>query len=200
MRVERATAAHPLIRAVEDFPIHVVLALVGRPVPPANGSRTAVAFQLGVLALIGHDLTLDVIHNPGLTAAFEGIQNPPQKRTSLVIEADPSECVHGEGRIADPCISVVPVPHAAHGCWQRRRWRGDDGAAAPVVAEFQRDGGTAYESRFWTRVAKAGHPPVPCVGSVLQERFGLKAMMAMQATPGENEVQSLTRFQMMRRT
>src|SRR5262245_37937670 len=200
MLVEHATAAHPLIRAVEDLPIHVVLALVGRPVPPVNGGRTAIAFQLGVLALIGHSVTLDVIHNPGLTAAFEGIQNPPQKRTSLVTETDPSQRVDGERRVSDPCIPVVPVPHAAHGYWQRRRWRGDDGATAPVIAEFQRNGGTPYESRFWTPVVKASHPPVPCVGSVLQERFGPKAMMAMRATPGEDEVQSLTRAETMRRT
>src|SRR5215510_4333277 len=117
MPVEQAAAAHPLIRAVEDLAIHVVLTLVGRPVPPANWRRPAVAFQLGVLTLIGHSVTLDVIHDSGSTAAFEGIQNPPQKRTSLVTETDPSECVDGEGRVSDPCISVVPVAHAADGCW-----------------------------------------------------------------------------------
>src|SRR5215510_13328433 len=197
MPVERATTAHPLIRAVEDLAIHVVLTLIGCPVPPANGGRTAVAFQLGIGTLIGYGVPLDVIHDSRSTAAFESIQNPPQKRTCLVTETDPSKCVDGKGRVSDPCISVVPIPHAADGCWQRRRWRGNDGATAPVIAEFQRKGGTAYESRFWTRVAKAGHPPVPCVDGVLQERFGLKPMMAMQATPGEDEVQSIACMEMM---
>ena len=50
----------------QGFP-HTRRAGAGRPPHPlVNGSRTAVAFQLGVLALIGHDLTLDVIHNPGV--------------------------------------------------------------------------------------------------------------------------------------
>src|SRR5262245_38412770 len=163
MPVENAAAAHPLIRAVEDLAIHVVLTLVGRSIPPANGGRTAVAFQFGVMTLIGHSVTLDVIHDSGATAAFERVQNPSQKRASLVAETDPSECIDGEGRVSNPCVSVVPVPHAANGCWQRRRGCGDDGATAPVIAEFQRNGRTAYESRLWTRVAKAGHPPVPCV-------------------------------------
>src|SRR5262245_48884986 len=192
MPVERATTAHPLIRAVEDLAIHVVLTLVGRPIAPANRRRTAIAFQLVILTLIGHSVTLDVIHDPGSTGAFESIQNPSQKRTRLVFETDPSECVDGERRISDPCIPLVPVPHAADGCWQRRRWRCDDGAAAPVIAEFQRNRRTADESGFWTCIAKAGHPPVPRVGCLLQQRFGLKAMMSMQTTPGEDEVQSLT--------
>src|SRR5262245_12945395 len=97
----------------------------------------AVAFQFGVLPLIWDSVTLDVIHDPGSTAPFEGIQNPPQKRTGLVVKADPSECIDGEGRIADPRIPVVPVAHPSDGCWQRRRWRGDDGATAPVIAELQ---------------------------------------------------------------
>src|SRR5262245_29837772 len=113
MPIERATAPYPLIRAVEDLAIYVVLTLVGRPVAPANGRRTAIAFQLGILTLVGHSVTLDVVHDPRPTSAFEGIQNPSEKRTSLVIETDPSECVDGEGCVANPCISVVPVPHAA---------------------------------------------------------------------------------------
>src|SRR5215510_5806057 len=123
MPVEDATAAHPLIRAIEDLAVHVVLALVGRPVPPSNGGRPSVTFQLGVLALIGNSVALDVIHDPGLTAAFEGIEHPSQERTGLVLETNPSERVDGKGRIADPCIPVVPVPHSADGGWQRRRWR-----------------------------------------------------------------------------
>src|SRR5215813_10117167 len=99
MLVERAATADPLIRAVEDLAIHVVLPLVGRPIPPANGRRTTVAFQLGVLTLIGYSVTLDVIHDPGSTGAFEGIPYPPQKRTSLVIETDSSERVDGERRV-----------------------------------------------------------------------------------------------------
>src|SRR5262245_30201314 len=108
--IERATTLHPLIRAVEDLAIHIVLSLVSRPVSPANGRRAAIALQLGVLALIGNRVTLNVIHDPGATATFEGIEHPSQKRTSLVMEADPSECVDGKRRITDPRISVVPVP------------------------------------------------------------------------------------------
>src|SRR5215510_9815765 len=125
MPVERATGAHPLICAVEDLAIHVVLALVGRAVAPANGCRMPVAFQLGVLALSGHRVTFNVIHDSRLTGAFARITNPPEKRPRLVVETDPSERVDGERRIADPCISVVPVAHAADRCRQRRRWRGD---------------------------------------------------------------------------
>src|SRR5262245_26962092 len=118
MPVERATRANPLIRAVENLAIQIVLALVGRAVAPADWRRAAVAFQLGIVALIWHRLALDVIHDSRLTTPFEGIQHPTEERTSFVVETDPSEGIDGEGRIANPCISVVPVPLAADGCRQ----------------------------------------------------------------------------------
>src|SRR5262249_20215408 len=110
--LELPAAADPLVRAVKYLAVDIVLALVGRAVAPSHRGRAPVALELRILALIGHRAAVEVVHDPWPPALLEGVQDPAQKRVGLSAEADAAQGEHGVGRVANPGVAVIPVPHA----------------------------------------------------------------------------------------
>ena len=77
---------------------------------------------------------------PGAGRALlaEALGQPVHERRGLLGEAEPQERVQREGRVADPRVAVVVVPHAADVLGQARRRRGDDRARRPVRHQLER--------------------------------------------------------------
>jgi hypothetical protein len=99
----------PLIGAVQDFSVDIVLMLRGGRVAPPNRSGTSVPLQFAVLPLIRRHPPIKVIHHSRRTVSLHRIQHPAEKSGRFVREADTMEGVDGEGRIPHPGIPVVPV-------------------------------------------------------------------------------------------
>src|SRR5215469_15426783 len=118
--------AGPLVGTVEDLPVDVVLALVGRAVPPPCRGGPAVTLQLAVFPFSRYLAAVEVVHDPRLAALLEGVQHPAEERMGLPAEADPAHRVDGECVVPDPRVAVVPVPHAADRRWQGGRRRCDE--------------------------------------------------------------------------
>src|SRR5215831_2953963 len=70
-RLELTAAARPLVRAVEYLAVDIVLALVGRAIAPTHRDGAPIAFELGILPLIGHQAAVKVVHDPWLPALLE---------------------------------------------------------------------------------------------------------------------------------
>jgi hypothetical protein len=76
--------ARPLMGAVEDFAVYVVLGLTGGGISPPDGSRLAVAAQFGVDLLVGNGPPVDVVHHPRRAVAFDRVKHPSQKPLTLL--------------------------------------------------------------------------------------------------------------------
>jgi hypothetical protein len=190
-RLELPAAAGPLVRAVEYLAVDIMLALVGRAVAPSHRGGTPVAFELGILPFVGHRAAVEVVHDPRLPALLEGVQHPAQERVGLGAEADPAQGEHGEGRVANPGVAVIPVPHPADRRGQRGRRRGDQRAVDPVVAQLQGDRRPPDQRFLETLVAEVRHPLAPRRGGARQHGPGVETMMAMGAAPGQHDVQGI---------
>ena len=99
----------------------------------------------------------------------------------------------GEGAIAQPAVTVVPVPGAAEGLGERGRGRRDDAAARLVRQPLQRGERTVYGLLPAAIVDDVGSPVAPetlRVGHRLQTVDG-QGPLAVGGRPGEHERDAL---------
>src|SRR5262245_33809381 len=110
LRFDRSMMLTQLIRAVENLSIHIVLNLVSGGISTANRRRVAVSGIIEILAFPWRIVAGNVIEHSRSLAAVNGIEYPFQKSFSFTGKTDAVEGVHGEGRITNPRITVIPVP------------------------------------------------------------------------------------------
>src|SRR5688572_15313619 len=99
----------PLIGTVEDFPVHVMLMLVVRGIPPAHGTRSPVAFERFIFPLRRRLPAVDVVEHPRPVLALDRIQDPAEKSPGLMHHTNSMKGIDRKGGIAHPHIAIVPV-------------------------------------------------------------------------------------------
>lgn len=82
----------PLIGAIPDFLIDIVLPLPRSGVPPTNRHGTPVAFQFGILPLERRPAAVEVVHEVRPAVSLYGIQNPEDKSCGFARKSDSAAC------------------------------------------------------------------------------------------------------------
>src|SRR5262245_52375993 len=108
----------PLISAIENLAVHVMLDLLARRVAPAHGARAPIAFKLHVGLLRRGVVSVDVIERSWALACLDRVQRPTEEAGGFLRTADAIERVNRERRVTHPGVPVVPVALTADHFWQ----------------------------------------------------------------------------------
>src|SRR5437773_7566617 len=136
-RFDRSVMLTPLICAVENFSVHVVLNLIRCGISPPDRQGSSVAGIAEVLTLLWRKVSINVVEHARPFAAVNCIEHPFQETSRLARKPDPVERVNGERRIANPGITVIPVPAPAHAFRYRRGRPRNNGPGAHVIPQLQ---------------------------------------------------------------
>src|SRR5690242_15733605 len=109
-RFDGSVVLTPLVCTIKNFAVHVVLNLFSRGVPPTDGQRAPVPGIAVVLALFWRDVPPNIVKNVRPFSSLNRIENPFQKSSGFARKAGPVQGVDRKCRIANPVISVIPVP------------------------------------------------------------------------------------------
>src|SRR5262249_4425740 len=129
--IKLSTALDPLVRAIEDLAINIMLALVGSPVAPPNWPRPAISLDLTVLPFFGNRIAVKGVHDPRRPTPLERVEDPAKEAVGLVDETDAAHGEDSERRIANPRVAIIPVANPTDWRRQGRRRRGDERPAGP---------------------------------------------------------------------
>ena len=127
---------------------------------------------------------LRVVGAPGDRA-----QEPFPPRFRLVHVATGHQRVEGEGRVTEPAIAVVPVPHAAEPLGQGGRGRGHQPAGRRVRERLQRDEGAHHRLLPGAVVRARRRPRAPPLLGLLDrgDRIPRRRLGLVRRVPGERE-------------
>ena len=157
---EALTASRVEQDRVEHRAVHVVLALVQRPVADAHRAGAGVAGQV-ISSRLGqvappvdpvHDLQSAILDRLELHGELHELVRLP-------VQIQVVQRLEGEGRVAHPRVAVVPVALAAGRLGQRRGQRGHRRSGRHVRQAF--DGERRPLQRRPVRVIDGARPPQP---------------------------------------
>ena len=111
-----------------------------------------------------------------------GLQ-PVHEAAGLVSKADAEQRVQGEGGVADPGVTVVPVADTPQFFGQAASGRGDDGAGGLVGEQLQNEGGALDHLAPPTLVGALGEPVAP-VGNGLLKQSGAFSLCGRMVVGG----------------
>ncbi len=171
----------PLIGAVDDFAEDVVLPLLGGAVAPAHRRGGPVSLQALIDPFPRRVSRVQVVQHARADMLFDRVEHPAQKPRRLVRKAHAQERVDREGRIADPCIPVVPIPHSADLFRQGGRGRRDDRAVLEMIQQLERDGRSPDQSFLRPFIPNPISPATPGFPRYAQELVLVDQMMVEMA-------------------
>ena len=145
---QHAELVAKLKRRVEQLAVHVELRLVPgavadpdrRAVPPARQVRQGALGEVVLAADAEHDLQRPVRGRTGGGAGHE-----VEELDRLVRARSDPQRLHGEARVTDPGVAVVPVAFAADLLGQRGGRCGDDGTGGLVGQRLQHPPGVMHQ-------------------------------------------------------
>src|SRR5262245_59582859 len=161
--VDHAVASRPLVSAIENLAVDVMLGLLRRSVAPADRARAAIAFRRPVRLLRRGVIAVEVIERSGALADLDRVQRPTEERRRFLRTADAVERVNGERRVTHPGVTVVPVAPAADHFRQRRGRRRHDCAVLEMVEQLERQRRTAHDIFLRPSVYYSRRPAPPGV-------------------------------------
>src|SRR5262249_60845861 len=107
-----AVTRRPLVSAIENLAIHVVLKLLRRAIPPPHRTRAAIAVKLRVIPFPRSPGAVEVVKRSWKPTALDRVQRPAEKSRRFLRAADAIERVDCERRVANPRVAVIPVAFA----------------------------------------------------------------------------------------
>ena len=157
--------------AVQHLPVHVELALIAGRIADADRPGAVPPRKVVDLAFLDLAAAVHAIHHPHLVwRAPHGAQQPAQPCLRFFVEAGVQQGGEGEGGVAQPAITIVPV-HRPIGLFrQAERGRGDDAAGRRICQRFERQQRTLHRFRPVRLPVEAGDP-VPPSRQGLSERL-----------------------------
>ena len=143
------------VHQVQDHAPHVMLVLVERAVAGPHRPRAAIARQMIKRPFRQIPLPAQPVHD--LDAVRQrGFEEEGEVLVRLPFEAEAQQRPQHESGIADPGVTVIPVPGTSGGLRQRRRRGGQDGAGR-LIAESLEGQRAAFQERPPPMVGQAGH-------------------------------------------
>src|SRR5437588_11155313 len=134
-----------LIEKISHLTVDVQLELMVGGVADPHWLRLLVAGEPIDLFFRKPPLTSDTVHDAGLCRlAGDSAQQPLAPRSRLFQIAGVQEGEEGEGRVAQPANTIIPVANAADPFRKRSGGRGDDTAGGSVSKRLQCDERTQY--------------------------------------------------------
>ena len=135
----RQSGAARDVEGVHDLAEHVELQLLHCGVAEPDRFRSHVARQPRRLDFVEPPLARDAVHRLHVVgSARDRAVQPLAPGFRLLEVARADERKQGEGRVAQPAKTIVPVALAAEAFRQRRRSRRDDAARLPVRKRLER--------------------------------------------------------------
>src|SRR5207249_3966325 len=162
--VGRAAAQIPLPRKIQRLTVNIELHLTPCVVPDADRPAAAIPLEGFHFGLAEPPLTGEPVYGLYLgagsgSAPFD--ERTERLRRSLVAQLE--HRANGEGGVAHPAVSVVPVVGSGNGCGERRRRRCRDRSRWCVRQRLQdrrRPYGTFHVGTFEPRFSGPAFPPV----------------------------------------
>ena len=166
------------VDAVDRLAVDVELELVRRAVADADGTGPAVALPV-LEDLLGQVAgAVDPVHDlqrglPVRAPVLYAVTQPAGEGGRLLPEAQAEQGVHGEGRVPDPGVAVVPVAFAADLLGQPGRRCGHQAAGRGVGHELEGDGGAVNRLAPAAEVGGLRHPGLPEAHGLVEELLDL---------------------------
>ena len=154
----------------DDFAKDIELQMFGGGVADADGAGVFVAAEVVEGVFLQRRIGADAVNDAYIPAVDLALfQQPVDVTVGAVNVAQAVEDVHGEGGVAQPRETVVPVAGAADGLRQAGGGRGDDGPGARVHHQVQDEEGAHYLVSPESGIAHSLHQPFPearCLGQL----------------------------------
>src|SRR5215216_2235700 len=108
--------------------------------------------------------------------AMTALSEPVHKFVRLVPKADTDEHEHGEGRVPEPGVAVVPVVRSPQSLRQPHGGGRDQRSGGIVDHEFEGEGRSVHYLAPTAIVVALGDPPPPVLQRTLQQLFTLSSL------------------------
>src|SRR5215203_807794 len=154
------------IDGIHRLAVDVELQLIGRAVADPYRAGPAVALEVVENLFFEVRRAVDPVHDlqraGALTRSLSNpVPEPAAEGGGLFGVAEPEQRVHGEGGVADPGVSVVPVALAAHLFGEAGRGGGDQCAGRGVGHQLERHRRAGYLLLPTAVVRRAPEPTAP---------------------------------------
>src|SRR6516165_3315800 len=125
------------IYGVQQRSPHIMLNLPVRVVADAHRQRPVITGEMAQHSLGELPLTIDPVDHLEIRLALCHVGNEVEEVVGLRLEAERIQPPQAKGRVADPCVPVIPVALASWCLRQRRRRRGKHRASGGVDQSLQ---------------------------------------------------------------
>ncbi len=160
---------------VEHLAEHVNLSLLGGGIADAHRASTVVAGQPARLPLLRLPPAIHAVHDLQLLrAASDGAQHPFPPGVRLLMIAGIQQRGEGEGRVAQPAETIIPVRRSARHLRQRGGRRRDHAAGSMMRERLERDERAHHRVPPRCRLAEPGGPVLPPARRFAQCRVGVR--------------------------